>query len=127
MDTEIVLPQEGRERAGTAEAKLAGRMLLTSSIIVNVIEEDTFLVLASVLSVIASLLTIKAARLEAEEQQIAPGVTTFANSLKLIGSHTGLFVSIILLWALLIEISIKQTTELSAQPEMAGTLGAFMV
>ena len=51
MDTEIVLPQEGRERAGTAEAKLAGRMLLTSSIIVNVIEEDTFLVLASVLSV----------------------------------------------------------------------------
>lgn len=127
MDTQSALPQAGRERAGTAEAKLAGRMLLTSSIIVNVIEEDTFLVLASVLSVIASLLTIKAARLEAEEQQIAPGVTTFANSLKLIGSHTGLFVSIILLWALLIEISIKQTTELSAQPEMAGTLGAFMV
>lgn len=127
MDTEIVLPQEGRERAGTAEAKLAGRMLLTSSIIVNVLEGDTFLILASVLSVIAGILTIKAARLEAEEQQIAPGVTTFANGLKLIGSYTGLFVSVILLWALLIEISIKQTTELSAQPGMAGTLGAFLV
>jgi hypothetical protein len=28
---------------------------------------------------------------------------------------------------LLIEVSVKQTTELSAQPEMAGTLGAFVV
>ncbi|MGI6585103.1 MAG: hypothetical protein GX301_06680 [Gracilibacteraceae bacterium] len=127
MDTEIVLPQEGRERTGTAEARLAGRLLLTSSIIINVLEGDTFLVLASVLSVIAGILTIEAARLEAEEQQIAPGVTTFANGLKLIGSYTGLFVSVILLWALLIEISIRQTTELSAQPGMAGALGAFLV
>ena len=127
MDTEIVLPQEGRERTGTAEARLAGRLLLTSSIIINVLEGDTFLVLASVLSVIAGILTIEAARLEAEEQQIAPGVTTFANGLKLIGSYTGLFVSVILLWALLIEISIRETTELSAQPGMAGALGAFLV
>lgn len=127
MDTVSIIPQEGRERAGTPEAKLAGRLLLTGAIIVNVIGGDTFLILASVLSVIAGALTIKAARLEAEEQQIAPGVTTFANELKLIGSHTSLFVSIILLWALLIEVSIKQTTALSAQPELAGSLGAFMV
>ena len=127
MDTESILPQEGRERAGTAEAKLAGRLLLTGSIIVNVVGGDTFLVIASVLSVVAGILTIKAAKLEAAEQQIAPGVTTFANGLKLIGSHTSLFVSIILLWALLIEVSIKQTTALSAQPELAGSLGAFIV
>lgn len=116
-----------RERAGTAEAKLAGRLLLTSSIIINIMEGDTFLVLASLISLAAGLLTIRAAKLESVEQQIAPGVTTFANGLKLIGSHTSLFVSIILLWALLIEISIKQATATAAEPTLAGSLGAFMV
>ncbi|MEA4848483.1 MAG: hypothetical protein VB106_14745 [Clostridiaceae bacterium] len=127
MYTDGISAPVQRERAGTAEAELASRLLLISSVIVNVLEKDSFLILASLLSLTAGLFTVKAARLEAEEQQIAPGVTTFANGLKLIGSHTSLFVSIILLWALLIEVSIKQVTVTAAQPELAGSLGAFLV
>ena len=102
-------------------------MLLVSSIIVNIIEGDNFLILASILSITAGFLTIKAAKLEAVEQQIAPGVTTFANGLKLIGSHTSIFVSLILFWALLIEVSIKQATTVAAQPTLAGATGAFLI
>lgn len=115
------------ERAGTAEATLASRILLVASIFVNVLEGDDFLIIASVLSVAAGFLTVRAARLEAVEQQIAPGVTTFANGLKLIGSNTGVFVSLILLWALLIEVSIKQVTPIGAEPVLAGSTGAFLV
>ncbi|HYF84219.1 MAG TPA: hypothetical protein VEB00_14460 [Clostridia bacterium] len=127
MNTDITTRPAQRERAGTAEAKLAGRLLLTASIIVNVIGGDTFLILASVLGITANFLTVKAAKLEAVEQQIAPGVTTFANGLKLIGSHTGVFVSIILFWALLIEISLKQVEPVAAEPTLAGSTGAFLV
>ncbi len=127
MNSDSTSAPAQRERAGTAEATLASRLLLTASIIVNVLEGDNFLIIASVLSITAGFLTIKAAKLEAVEQQIAPGVTTFANGLKLIGSHTGIFVSIILFWALLIEISIKQATPVAAQPVLAGTTGAFLV
>ena len=127
MNTDVTTIPPQRERAGTAEATLAGRLLLTASIIVNVIDGDNFLILASVLSITAGFLTVKAAKLEAVEQQIAPGVTTFANGLKLIGSHTSIFVSLILFWALLIEVSIKQASRVSAEPTLAGSLGAFRV
>ncbi len=127
MNTDSTTTPVQRERAGTAEATLASRLLLIASIIINLIKGDDFLILAALLSLTAGFLTIRAAKLEAVEQQIAPGVTTFANGLKLIGSHTGVFVSIILLWALLIEVSIKQATTVAAQPTLAGTTGAFLV
>jgi hypothetical protein len=127
MNIDSAAIPEQKERAGTEEANLASRLLLISSIIANVIEGDNFLILASLLSIAAGLLTIKAAKLEAVEQQIAPGVTTFANGLKLIGSHASIIVSLIFFWALLIEISIRQETIISAQPISAGSLGAFMV
>lgn len=116
-----------REKAGTAEADTASVLLLISSIIVNFVEGDEFLVIASVISLTAGFLTIRAARLEAEEQQIAPGVTTFANGLKLIGSHVGVGVSLIFLWALLIEISLKQPVGIAVEPTFAGATGAFLV
>jgi len=112
---------------GDIEVKIAGRLLLIASIIVNVVEGDTFLVIGSVLNIIAGLFTIKAARLEAVDQQIAPGVTTFANGLKLIGSHTSLIISLLLFWALLIEINAGQPVGTAAKPTLAGQLGAFMV
>ena len=127
MNIDNAARPEQKERAGTEEANLASRLLLIGAIIVNVIEGDNFLILASLLSIAAGLLTIKAARLEAVEQQIAPGVTTFANGLKLIGSHASIIVSLILFWALLIEVSIRQATTVATQPILAGSLGAFMV
>lgn len=115
------------EKAGTEEAELASRLLLISSIIVNVLDTDNFLILASVLGIVAGFLTIKSARLEADEQQIAPGVTTFANGLKLIGSNLSMIVSLILFWALLIEVSIRQITAVPASPTLAGSIGAFII
>jgi hypothetical protein len=127
LNTDSTTTPVQQEKAGTAEAKLASRLLLISSIIINVIEGDEFLIIASVLGLVAGLLTIKSARLEAVEQQIAPGVTTFANGLKLIGSHAGIIISLILFWALLIEVSIRQATTTAAQPTLAGSLGAFLI
>jgi hypothetical protein len=127
MNTDMTIEPVRQEKAGTAEADLASRLLLVASIIVNVIGTDNFLVLASILNLTAGFLTIRAARQEAEEQQIAPGVTTFANGLKLIGSHTGLFVSILFFLALLIEINLKHVEPTVAEPTFAGALGSFMV
>lgn len=127
MNTDMTIEPVRQEKAGTAEANLASRLLLVASIIVNVIRTDNILVLAAVLNLTAGFLTIKAAHLEAEEQQIAPGVTTFANGLKLIGSHIGLFVSIVFFLALLIEINLKQVEPTPAEPTFAGALGSFMV
>lgn len=127
MNADSISRPVQQEKAGTEEVNLAGRLLLISSIIVNVMEGDNFLILASLLSIAAGFLTIKAARLEAVEQQIAPGVTTFANGLKLIGSHASIIVSLILFWALLIEVSIRRATTVAAQPTFAGSLGAFFL
>jgi hypothetical protein len=127
VNTDNVTFSEEQLQAGDEEAKLASRLLLTASIIVNVIEGDNFLILASILGIAAGLLTIKSARLEAVAQQIAPGVTTFANGLKLIGSHISIIVSLILFWALLIEVAARQTTGVAAEPTLAGSVGAFLV
>ncbi|MGE5631559.1 MAG: hypothetical protein ACM3TR_10755 [Caulobacteraceae bacterium] len=120
--------QPTRERAGTPQANVALRLLLFGSFIVNTMKQDNMFILASVLNLTASLLLRKAAVLEAEEQQIAPGVTTFANNLKLIATAMSIGVSSLLLWALLLEISIRQRiVGVSAAPTTAGAAGALLV
>ncbi len=119
---------EKKERAGTAEATFALRILLIGSIIVNVMKQDEMLVFASVLNLIALFLLRKAAVLEAEEQQISPGVTTFANNLKLFVTPISIFNAILLFWALLIEISSKiPIIGIESAPKEAGATGAFLV
>lgn len=127
MDKNLAMISAGGEKAGTAEATAASRILLISSIIVNIMEQDEMLVLASVLNLAAGFLILKAAFLEAEEQQIAPGVTTPANRLKIIGSIGNIGISVILLIALLIEVSIKQTSAVGAAPTVAGATGAVLI
>lgn len=112
---------------GRLEAKIAGILLLLASLISNLAEDDNLFVLASLISLTAGILTYKAANLEAEAQQIAPGVTTFANKLKIIGSTVSIGVTLILLWALLIEISLRQQGITFPQATAAGTTGTFIV
>lgn len=117
-----------KERAGTPEANVASRLFLFGSLIVNTMKQDNMLVLASSLNLIALLLVRRAAVLEAEEQQIAPGVTTFANNLKLIATPLSITASALLLWALLIEIALKQPViGVAAAPVGAGAAGAVLV
>lgn len=112
---------------GRFEAKIAGILLLLASLTSNLAQSDNFFVLASLTSLAANLLLNKAAFLEAKAQQIAPGVTTFANKLKIIGSTVSIGVVLLFLWALLIEISLKQQGITFPQPTAAGTTGAFQV
>ncbi|HOE57578.1 MAG TPA: hypothetical protein PLI20_08320 [Bacillota bacterium] len=117
-----------RERAGTAEATFAVRLLLLGSLIVNTIKQDNMLVFAAILNLTALLLLRRAAVLEAEEQQISPGVTTFANNLKLIATPLSVTASVLLLWALLIEVSLKQPIiGVSPAPTAAGATGALLM
>lgn len=117
-----------KERAGTPEATVASRLLLFASLIVNTMKQDNMLVIASSLNVIALLLIRRAAVLEAEEQQIAPGVTTFANNLKLLATPMSITASLLLFWALLVEIALKQPiTGVSSAPSGAGTAGSLFI
>ncbi|MDF2678334.1 MAG: hypothetical protein K0Q97_2684 [Bacillota bacterium] len=106
-------------------ADFASIILLFSSAIVNTTEEDILLVFASVISLYAGALLIKAAYLEADAQQIAPGVTTTANKLKIIGTTGSLIFSLILFAALLIEVSVKQQATISGQSPISGTVGSL--
>ena len=106
-------------------ADLASLILLFSSIIVNTTKKDALLIFASVISLYAGTLLIKSAYLEAEAQQIAPGVTTTANKLKIIGTTGSLIFSLILFTALLIEVSIKQQGTVAGQTPISGTVGTF--
>ncbi len=128
MNTDSSTQPAPRERAGTPEATVAARLLLFGSLIVNTMKQDNMLVLASSLNLVALLLIRRAAVLEAEEQQIAPGVTTFANNLKLIATPLSITASVLLLWSLLIEITLKvPPTAVSAAPTAAGAIGAVLV
>ena len=106
-------------------ADLASLILLFSSIIVNTTKKDALLIFASVISLYAGTLLIKSAYLEAEAQQIAPGVTTTANKLKIIGTTGSLIFSLLLFTALLIEVSIKQQGTVAGQTPISGTVGTF--
>lgn len=104
-------------------ATLAARLYLIASTITNTTKDDKLLVLAATLGLIAAALLVKAANLEAVEQQVAPGQTTFANNLKLIGTK-GVFISASILYlALLIEVTIKQQAKELGIPAVP-TIGA---
>lgn len=92
-------------------AALASELVLISSIINNLNrvteKKDNIYIIAATLGLISTFLVRVAAIQEANEQQIAPGVTTFANNLKLISSSAALFSGILSFWALLIEASLR--------------------
>lgn len=112
---------------GKFEARIASILLLIASLINNVTEDDNLFVLAAVIGLIAVILLYKAALLEARAQQIAPGVTTFANRLKILGSTASILVNLILFWALLIEVQLRREGVSFPRATASGTAGAFLV
>lgn len=107
-------------------AKLAGRFLLLGSIIVNTRSEPSFLIGASIISLYGGTLLIKSALIESEVQQVAPGETTFANKLKKIGTTGNLIFSLLLFFALLIEIYLGNPPTVAGQTPVAGPSGALL-
>ncbi|MFL0267370.1 hypothetical protein [Candidatus Clostridium radicumherbarum] len=92
-------------------AALASELILISSVINNLnrvtSKKDSIYIIAATIGLASNYLIKIAAIQEANEQQIAPGVTTFANNLKLISSSTALIAGILSYWALLIEASLR--------------------
>jgi hypothetical protein len=124
-----VIPLETNATNNVAQssetATLASKLVLISSIINNLntatAKQDDLYVVAATIGLIASYLSKTAALQEANEQQIAPGVTTFANELKIISSSIGLLSGIIAYWALLIEVSLR--AQGIAAPQTPGSSG----
>ena len=123
QSSQSIQPSQPSQSSQTAS--LASKLVLISSIINNVnsatSKQDNIYVIAATIGLIASYLSKTAALQEANEQQIAPGVTTFANNLKLISSSLGLLAGAISYWALLIEVSLR-AQGISA-PQTPGTSG----
>jgi len=92
-------------------AAAASFLVLISSIINNLntatAKRDDIYVVAGTIGLITNFLFKEAALKEASEQQIAPGVTTLANELKVISSSIGLISGILSYLALIIEVSLK--------------------
>jgi uncharacterized membrane protein len=101
---------------------LANRLFLLGFAIINSTKDDNLLVLASFINLLASFLLRKAIFVEADAQQIAPGVTTQANQLKVVGSALSLTGLIILVTALLIEVSIRRQNGAPVGPFAAGSV-----
>jgi hypothetical protein len=109
-------------------AEKASKLILTSAVINNYTDDDNLFILAAIIGLAAGVLINKAAFLEAEAQQIAPGVTTFANKLKIIGTTISLASSLILFWALLIEVSLRsQGIRFGTSSSLAGSTGSLRV
>ncbi|WP_163195680.1 hypothetical protein [Clostridium thermarum] len=108
-------------------ATFASRLLLISSIITNIEREAKFLIVASIISLYAGFLLVKSANIEAQVQQIAPGQTTLANRLKIVGTTGSLIFSFILYIVLLIETAIGTPPTVSGQTPVSGTSGALLV
>ncbi|MDP4144192.1 MAG: hypothetical protein Q8936_06855 [Bacillota bacterium] len=134
MDTEVNktnnLFQSSNQNQTTdyqALAQLAGKLILLSTVVTNSTQQDNVLILSTIISLIGGAMLIRSAYLESNEQQIAPGQTTFANTLKVIGTTGSLTFSFLLFLALLIETSIKQQTTIRGQTPLAGVAGALFL
>jgi hypothetical protein len=132
-----VIPLEANTSNQPAQSSqtisVASKLILISSIINNLntatAKKDNIYVIAATIGLVASYLSEIAALQEANEQQIAPGVTTFANELKIISSSIGLLSGIIAYWALLIEVSLRaqgiqapQTPVISGNTTVTGSV-----
>lgn len=88
-------------------AAIASELVLISSLINNINrvteKKDSIYIIAATIGLISTYLIKVAAVQEANEQQIAPGVTTYANNLKLISSSAAIFSGVLSYSALLIE------------------------
>lgn len=124
------------QRAKSSDtAALASKLFLIFSLINNLniatAKRDNIYVIAATIGLIANYLSKIAAFQEANEQQIAPGVTTFANELKIISSSIGLISGILSYWALLIEVSLRaQGISAPPTPSVGGNTsitGALLV
>lgn len=107
-------------------AQLSSQFSLLSSLIVNSTKEDNLLIDASIISLIGDVIIIISVLLEAYEQQIAPGVTTYADTLKIIGTIGALIFALILFKAQLIEVSLKNQSAIVGIPPLTAAAGTVV-
>lgn len=117
-------PNQATTTRSANTAALASELTLISSMINNLnrvaSKKDSIYIIAATIGLASNYLIKISAIQEANEQQIAPGVTTFANNLKLISSSAALFAGILSYSALLIEASLR--AQGIAAPQTPGTV-----
>lgn len=129
----MVRQHVSKGESSSETAALASYLVLISSILNNIntasVKSDNIYIIAASIGLLSNILAKKASFQEAIEQQIAPGVTTFANELKLISSSISLIAGILSYWALLIEsnlraqgISAPQTPNIGENTSITGSL-----
>jgi hypothetical protein len=119
-------PETPQQAAGLATAAqtatLANQLLLVGQAIAVATTNNQLLILAAYIKIIAAFLFIQAVRLESQEQQIAPGVTTPLNQQKMIGTVVSTIGAIILTYVLQRETALK---EAGITPPSAPTISPF--
>lgn len=107
---------------GQANMNEENQGLLTSDVLVNIInyllligailaviaKDDKTIISSAYVKLIAGFLSIAAALVESNEQQIAPGVTTPLNRMKTAGSVVSIIGALILTYVLLRETALRQ-------------------
>lgn len=114
----------------TARLVRIAQYILIATAFVNITStDDNILVLAAFANIAALILLVSASLREAREQQIAPGQTTPANRLKIIGTGTSLLANLALTSALLKEAAIRRQTGVSQLliPSVQASTGAFSI
>jgi hypothetical protein len=109
--------------------RIAQYILIATAFVNLTTKDDDILVLSAYANIAAVILLIVAVNREAKEQEIAPGVTTPANRLKIIGTAVSLISNLVLTAALLKEVAIKKQTgvEQAFLPPAQTSTGAFTV
>lgn len=107
-------------------AHLSAQFALLSSLIVNSTKEDNLLIDASIINLIADAIIIISVLLEAYKEQIAPGVTTHADILKIIGTIGALIFALILFQAQLLEVNSKNQSAILGIPPLTAAAGAVI-
>ncbi|MDF2675201.1 MAG: hypothetical protein K0R09_3473 [Clostridiales bacterium] len=102
--------------------ELANQILLLGQAIVVATKNNQLILLAVYIKLFVGFLFIMAVILESKEQQIAPGVTTPLNKLKLFGSTISQIGAIILTYVLQNEIALR---EAGVTPENVPTVPPF--
>lgn len=110
VDTEQTSTSQINQGALTANklVEIINNLLLIGAVLSVASTEDNVVITSAGIKLLAGFLSVGAALLESREQQIAPGVTTPLNRLKVAGSTISIIGALVLTYVLLQETRLRR-------------------